>query len=75
MFVNLRESGRTAASVKDAEGRLGSEGGFQLVLKHRYLMLIGLLTLVVQIANINGNYILDQTLTESARAVAGTARG
>ncbi len=73
--VNLRESGRTAASVKDAEAPLGSEGGFQLVLKHRYLLLIGLLTLAVQIANTNGNYILDETLTESARAVAGTSAG
>ena len=74
--VNLRESGRTAASVKkDAEAPLGSEGGFQLVLKHRYLLLIGLLTLAVQIANTNGNYILDQTLTESARAAAGTSAG
>ena len=51
------------------------EGGFQLVLKHRYLLLIGLLTLAVQIANTNGNYILDETLTESARAVAGTSAG
>ncbi len=73
--VNLRESGRTAASVKGADAPLGSEGGFQLVLKHRYLLLIGLLTLAVQIANTNGNYILDQTLTESARAVAGTSAG
>ena len=73
--VNLRERGRTAASVKDADAPLGSEGGFQLVLKHRYLLLIGLLTLAVQIANTNGNYILDATLIESARNVAGTSAG
>ena len=74
MSSTLRESGRTAASAKGADEPLGSEGGFQLVLKHRYFLLIGLLTLAVQIANTNGNYILDETLIESARNVAGYER-
>lgn len=66
--VHARESGRAPEGKKQAEEALGKEGGFQLVLKHRYLLLIGLLTLAVQVTNTNGNYILDATLTEAAAA-------
>lgn len=67
--VNARERGRAPESKKqEADQALGKEGGFQLVLKHRYLLLIGLLTLAVQVTNTNGNYILDATLTEAAAA-------
>jgi ATP:ADP antiporter, AAA family len=75
--VHARESGRAPAARQQADQALGKEGGFQLVLKHRYLLLIGLLTLVVQVTNTNGNYIFDATLTEAAEAsvAAGTAGG
>jgi ATP:ADP antiporter, AAA family len=76
-IVNAREGGRAPAARQQANQALGKEGGFQLVLKHRYLLLIGLLTLVVQVTNTNGNYIFDATLTEAAEAsvAAGTAGG
>jgi AAA family ATP:ADP antiporter len=70
--VNVRESGRTPTRKKEAEEALGKEGGFQLVLRHRYLLLIGLLTLAIQVANTNGNYILDETLSTAARAVVAS---
>jgi AAA family ATP:ADP antiporter len=56
---------------------LGKAGGFQLVLKERYLLLIGLLTLTVQVVNTNGNYILNETLAQMARGAveSGTAAG
>jgi AAA family ATP:ADP antiporter len=76
-LVNARESGRAPAAARSAEAPLGREGGFQLVLSQPYLLLIGLLTLAIQISNTNGNYILDETLSETARAAAaaGTSAG
>jgi AAA family ATP:ADP antiporter len=77
-LIHRREKDRgPQASRKSAEEPLGREGGFQLVLKHRYLLLIGLLTLTVQFVNTNGNYILVRVLSDAAaQAVAsGTAAG
>ena len=75
--VNAREGARAPEARKQADSALGKEGGFQLVLRQRYLLLIGLLTLTVQVTNTNGNYILDETLAGVARAAvaAGTAGG
>ena len=60
-----------------AEQPLSREGEFQLVLQHRYLLLIGLVTLIIQLVNTNGNFIFDSTLREMAEAAvaAGTAGG
>lgn len=46
---------------------LGKAGGFRLVLAQRYLLLIGLLTLTVQVVNTNGNYILNQTVVQTLK--------
>jgi AAA family ATP:ADP antiporter len=78
-IVNARE-GRRSADKKlavQAEQPLSREGGFQLVLKHRYLLLIGLVTLAIQLVNTNGNFIFDTTLREMAErsVAAGTAGG
>jgi AAA family ATP:ADP antiporter len=78
-IVNARE-GRRAADKKravQAAQALSREGGFQLVLKHRYLLLIGLVTLMIQLVNTNGNFIFDTTLREMAEqsVAAGTAGG
>jgi AAA family ATP:ADP antiporter len=76
--IHVREKNRVAAGGRRiaAEQPLGKEGGFRLVLSDRYLLLIGLLTLAVQLVNTNGNYILNATLTNMARtAVAAGASG
>jgi AAA family ATP:ADP antiporter len=78
-IVNARE-GRKAVDKKrgvQVEQRLSREGGFQLVMKHRYLLLIGLVTLIIQLVNTNGNFIFDTTLREMAEqsVAAGTAGG
>lgn len=75
--VNIRERRRTPTTRKEAEAPLGKEGGFELVLRHRYLLLIGLMTVAVQIVNTNGNFILDAIVSEAARAsvAAGTSGG
>jgi ATP:ADP antiporter, AAA family len=70
--IHIRERERAAdrRSQRQVEEPLGREGGFQLVLGQRYLLLIGLLTLAGQLVNTNGNYILNETLTQMARAAA-----
>ena len=76
-LIHAREQRRPKAVVaKTEEQPLSGSGGFKLVLAQRYLLLIGLLTWVAQLVNTNGNYILNETLTQSARAAvaAGSAQ-
>lgn len=72
-LIHKREQRRPKAVVdKTDEKPLSGGGGFSLVLSSRYLLLIGLLTLAVQLVNTNGNYILNETLARTAReAIAG----
>jgi AAA family ATP:ADP antiporter len=51
---------------------IGGRGGFQLVLSSRYLLAIGLLTLISNLVNTNGNYILNTTVAELAADAAST---
>jgi AAA family ATP:ADP antiporter len=48
-------------------------------MRHRYLLLIGLMTLMVQFVNTNGEYILGETVAQAARRAAagggGSAQG
>ena len=73
-LIHRRERDRVADAKSriQAEQPLGRAGGFQLVLRERYLMLIGLLTLAAQLVNTNGNYILSATLSDNARAAVAT---
>ena len=48
------------------EQSIGGRGGFQLVLASRYLLAIGLLTLISNFVNTNGNYILNATVSQMA---------
>ena len=67
-LIHTREQRRPKAVVdKTDEQPLSGSGGFKLVLSQRYLLLIGLLTLTVQLVNTNGNYILNETLARMAR--------
>jgi AAA family ATP:ADP antiporter len=61
--------------VPETEQAIGGAGGFRLVLGHRYLLCIGLLTLTVQLVNTNGNYILNETVRRMSAdaAAAGLA--
>ncbi len=59
---------RDVASVAKAQGGakveepLGKEGALSLILKDKYLLLIGALTLVLNCVNSTGEYVLDRTL-------------
>jgi ATP/ADP translocase len=60
-----------------ADQPLDKQGGFQLVLRHRYLLLIGLVILVINWVNTNGEYILARTVGQKARDIvaAGSVSG
>jgi AAA family ATP:ADP antiporter len=65
------QTGRTGPS-RAPEQSIGGRGGFQLVLSSRYLLAIGLLTLISNLVNTNGNYILNATVAGMAEEVART---
>ncbi len=70
--VHVRERDRPRrATTGDPDAGVGGRGGFALVVSDRYLFLIGLLLLVLNLVNTTGEYILGQTLTGlAARKVA-----
>lgn len=77
VHVRERKRPRGGPGREEAVRPLGAEGGFQLVLGQRYLLWIGLLTLVHNFVNTNGEYILGRTISDAARdaAAAGGAGG
>jgi AAA family ATP:ADP antiporter len=64
----------SAFSGTDAHDEpIGKRGGFELVLKDRYLFLIAMLVLALNLVNTLGNFILNTMITEEAarRVAAG----
>jgi ATP:ADP antiporter, AAA family len=61
--VDRREARKNRAV---AEKKFGPESGFTLLLRDRYLILIGVFVLVFNFVNNTGEYILDRTLTAAA---------
>jgi AAA family ATP:ADP antiporter len=74
-LIHIRERRRPRAVVIKTDEPLSGGGGFKLVLSQRYLLLIGLLTLTVQLVNTNGNYILNETLARMARETVAANNG
>jgi AAA family ATP:ADP antiporter len=77
-WVDGRERRRPARhAAAPPEEPLGKAGGFQLVFSQRYLLLIGLLVLVLNVVNTVGEFVLGKLVTaDAAEAVAsGTAGG
>jgi len=71
--VNLRE-GRSVAQEEtaSAEKPLGKEGGFKLVFTQRYLLLIAILILLMNVVNTTGGFILDKVVTTEYSEQAAT---
>jgi len=55
----------------DSGTPLGKEGGFELIRKDRYLMLIALLTVLLNVVNTSGEYLLGRYVVEQAQALHG----
>jgi AAA family ATP:ADP antiporter len=77
IIVHRREGHLKEAKKEEADKALGGPGGFTLVFKQRYLLLIAMLVLVYNLVNTLGGFILNRMITdEAARQIAaGTAGG
>jgi AAA family ATP:ADP antiporter len=60
------------AKAAEAEKPLGKEGGFELIRKDRYLLLIAVLTLLLNVVNTSGEYLFGRYVVEQAQALHGT---
>jgi AAA family ATP:ADP antiporter len=61
----------TAAAVEVPDQPLGKAGGFQLIRSDRYLVLIALLTVLLNVVNTSGEYLLGRYVVEQAEALHG----
>jgi AAA family ATP:ADP antiporter len=70
-------SGKAASPATDADDRVRGRSGFALVFSDRYLLLIGLLMLLYNFVNTNGEYILGKMVlgTYTAAHGAGALEG
>ena len=70
-YIITKNSGEVEKK-KDQE-TLSSEGGFQLLMRDRYLMLIAILTILLNIVSLSGDFIFGKLLIEQTNNVIGTA--
>jgi len=70
-WVHHRES--AVARSSKSEEPLKQVGGFQLVLKQRYLLLIALLIVLSNVVNSNGEFMLGKSVIEHAKVAASVA--
>ena len=76
--ANHRERSRTGSvATSRIDGPLGPEGGFRLILTNRYLRLIALMVVLLNVVNTIGEYLLGHlVVAQASRALAnGTAAG
>jgi AAA family ATP:ADP antiporter len=59
---------QVGSEVRDGGKPLGTSGGFQLIFKSRYLLLIAFLVLISNCVNTTGEFILGKTVTTTAQA-------
>jgi AAA family ATP:ADP antiporter len=68
-WIHHREgSSSLRGSPAEAAGRpIGDSGGFRLIFRHRYLLLIALLVLVANFVNTTGEFLLGKMVTQFAK--------
>ena len=71
--ITSRQQGTRRAQASQAFEPLGPDGGFALIRKDRYLTLIALLTLLLNVVNTTGEYLFGRYVVEQAEAIYGTA--
>ncbi len=52
---------------------LSKDGGFQLILRDRYLMLIAILTILLNVVSLSGDFIVGKLVVDHTNEVVGTA--
>jgi AAA family ATP:ADP antiporter len=74
LVVNRRETARAEPQAIEADRTpLGPQGGFELVLKDRYLLWIAILIVLLNVVNTTGGYVLNRLIVSEAAARFGTA--
>ena len=75
LVVHAREK-RTATPdvARQSEQPLGTAGGFQLLLRDRYLFWIGVLIVLLNVVNTTGEYTLSKLVVAEAAAHGGDAK-
>ena len=71
--VNAQTKSHSEESVKIEQAPLGKEGGFQLVLKDRYLLWIGILVVLLNVVNTTGEFLLSTLIRDESLALADDA--
>jgi ATP:ADP antiporter, AAA family len=69
-WIHRRESGAKRVRSASAEQPVGGAGGFRLIVRHRYLLLIAILVLLENLVNTTGEFILGKTVAEHAKTAA-----
>jgi ATP:ADP antiporter, AAA family len=69
--ISTREGDRE--KKKDAEV-LGPQGGFQLLISDPYLRLIGVLTILLNVVSLSGDFILGKLVVNHANEIVGSAK-
>ena len=73
VVVNAREQRAAEPEVaRLGEAPLGKEGAFSLIVKNRYLFWIAVLTVLLNIVNTSGEFILSKLVVSEAAARLGT---
>ena len=72
---NLHRRQETAKEAAEADRPLGKEGGFELIRKDRYLMLLAALLVLINVVNTGGEYLLGRTVVQASEAQFGTDPG
>jgi len=61
------------AKAAEVEKPLGKKGAFQLILEDRYLLLIALLTVILNVVNTSGEYLFGRYVVDTAKTLYGSA--
>jgi ATP:ADP antiporter, AAA family len=64
-WIHRRESDGNPERAQMASQAVGSSGGFHLILRHRYLLLIATLVFLANLVNTTGEFILGKTVTQA----------
>lgn len=71
---NRRALGKSQMQQRVAAEPLGSDGGFQLIFRERYLFLIALMILLLNVVNSTGEFLLGKLVTQEALRSIGAGQ-
>lgn len=74
LLVSARESGAAPEKAAQAEEKLSASDGFALVFRNRYLLLIAILMVLLNVVNTTGEFLLGKLVTEEAAKLGEAER-